>query len=604
MGPARRWIDRPANRLMLHAVTFVALAVWSWRKWPDPIVDFGRELYVPWQLTKGKVLYRDIASLFGPFSQYLNALWFNLFGVSLTTLIVCNLAILAATVAGIHYLFAVSCGPSVATVASMVVLLLFGFSQYEGLGNYNFVCPYAHEATHSIALAVGVMVCFYRGVRDAHVRWFALGGICFGLLLLTKAETSLAMAAAAAAGLGCAYALDRGDTRIALSGAAAFAGCALVPVFAFLVYFSRHMPVSDAAHGLAVAWTTILTGQVARNVFYLRSMGLDDPIGNGARMLEMFLGFALIVAAVAAVDAAWPSNSSLSTMAVARRFARLAILIGSFVLLPWTEFPRALPLISLSAVIVFAAMFIAHRRDRAAATSLVPLVMWSTFSLVLLGKMMLNARIYQYGFYLAMPATVALAVMLVWLLPRWLEHGGGRGEIFRAVASLTFASGIALYLGISFGIYRMKDLRIGSDGDAFMAFGPSQTWQGAAVVDALRALEAIPRNRTVAVVPEGVTINYLSRRDNPTPYINLMVPEMLTFGEGVIQRAFEQAPPDYILLVHRDTAEYGMPYFGSDPRYGQEIMRWIGSHYTAVDVIGKTPLQQGGYGIAVLKASR
>src|ERR1700681_1725883 len=313
MDAPKRRIDMPLNRLILHAVTFIALAVWSWRKWPDPLVDFGRELYVPWQLTKGKVLYRDIASLFGPFSQYLNALWFKLFGVSVTTLVVCNLAILAATVAGIHYLFAVSCGPSVATVASMVVLLLFGFSQYEGLGNYNFVCPYAHEATHSIALAVGVMVCFYRGVRDALVRWFALGGICFGLVLLTKAETSLAMAAAAAGRLRCAYALDRGDTRIALRGAAAFAGCALAPVCAFLAYFSLHMPVSDAARGLAVAWTTIVTGQVARNVFYLRSMGLDDPIGNGARMLEMFLGFALIVGVVAAVDAAWPPNSSLST---------------------------------------------------------------------------------------------------------------------------------------------------------------------------------------------------------------------------------------------------------------------------------------------------
>ena len=141
------------NRLLLHAVTFAALTWWSWRKWADPLVDFGRELYVPWQLANGKVLYRDIAHFFGPFSQYLNALWFRLFGVSLTTLIFSNLTILAATVAGIHYLFAVSCGPSAATAASMLVLLLFGFSQYADVGNYAFVAPYSHEATHSIALA-------------------------------------------------------------------------------------------------------------------------------------------------------------------------------------------------------------------------------------------------------------------------------------------------------------------------------------------------------------------------------------------------------------------------------------------------------------------
>ena len=34
--------------------------IWSWGTWPDPTIDFGRELYVPWRLTHGDVLYRSI----------------------------------------------------------------------------------------------------------------------------------------------------------------------------------------------------------------------------------------------------------------------------------------------------------------------------------------------------------------------------------------------------------------------------------------------------------------------------------------------------------------------------------------------------------------
>jgi hypothetical protein len=600
------------NRLALHAVTFVALTLWSWRKWADPLVDFGRELYVPWQLTNGKVLYRDIAHLFGPFSQYLNALWFRLFGVSLTTLIFSNLAILAATVAGIHYLFAATCGPTAATAASMVVLLLFGFSQYMDVGNYTFICPYSHEATHSIALAVGVMVCLYRGVRDRRVRWFALAGLLFGCVVLTKAETSLAMAVAAAAGLGCAGALDREGARIARAGTSAFVGCALAPALGFLIYLSRHMPLSEAVRGLAGAWMTILGGAVARNVFYRNGMGLDDPFGNAIRMLKMFLGLALLVAALAAADAAWPQRYRISgNGSVARRILKLtllvvglgAILMASLVAIPWTQFPRALPLTSLSAILMFVAMFIARRNDRAAAVAFVPLVMWSTFSFVLLGKMLLNARISHYGFYLAMPATVVLAVVLVWLVPRWLHSGAGRGAIFRTVATLLLAEGIVVYLGISQGLYRMKTLEIGSSGDAILTFGPAVDWRGQAIIEALRALEAMPRGATVAVLPEGVMINYLSRRENPTPYTNLMPPELLTFGEGVIQDRFERTPPDFILLVHKGGKEYDVPYFGSDPRNGQAMMDWIGRHYTTVQVIGRTPLHEGGYGIAILKTS-
>src|SRR4030042_4421562 len=89
-----KWLSAAAGPALL-VFAFIALAQWTWRKWPDPLIDFGKELYVAWQLSQGQVLYRDLAHLFGPFSQYLNAAAFRLCGVSLTTLIVLNLLILA-----------------------------------------------------------------------------------------------------------------------------------------------------------------------------------------------------------------------------------------------------------------------------------------------------------------------------------------------------------------------------------------------------------------------------------------------------------------------------------------------------------------------------
>ena len=46
--------------VLVLAIVFAMLTVWSWLKWPDPLIDFGRELYTPWQLSSGKVLYRDV----------------------------------------------------------------------------------------------------------------------------------------------------------------------------------------------------------------------------------------------------------------------------------------------------------------------------------------------------------------------------------------------------------------------------------------------------------------------------------------------------------------------------------------------------------------
>jgi len=63
---------------------------------PDILVDFGIQLYLPWRISQGDVLYRDVMYLTGgPLSQYFNALLFKIFGVSFRTLIFANLAITA-----------------------------------------------------------------------------------------------------------------------------------------------------------------------------------------------------------------------------------------------------------------------------------------------------------------------------------------------------------------------------------------------------------------------------------------------------------------------------------------------------------------------------
>ena len=51
----------------------------SWMKWPDVLIDYGKELYIPWQLTEGRALYRDFEIFMGPLSFYFNSLVFRLF---------------------------------------------------------------------------------------------------------------------------------------------------------------------------------------------------------------------------------------------------------------------------------------------------------------------------------------------------------------------------------------------------------------------------------------------------------------------------------------------------------------------------------------------
>src|SRR5215217_4972709 len=93
---AARSIPRAAVGLSVVLLTLIAMLAITWRTWPEPVTDFGRELYVPWQLSQGKVLYRDIAYFNGPLSPYFNALIFKLLGPGLMKLASVNIAILIA----------------------------------------------------------------------------------------------------------------------------------------------------------------------------------------------------------------------------------------------------------------------------------------------------------------------------------------------------------------------------------------------------------------------------------------------------------------------------------------------------------------------------
>ena len=118
--------------------------MWSWGRWADPIVDFGNEPYISWQLLEGRALYRNLAWLYGPLSPWLNAFSFRLFGTSLATLAVFNLVV-AAVLAIVVYRFCRSCSDAfTASVGTSVLLVGFVFPHHsEDAANYNFVWPYA-----------------------------------------------------------------------------------------------------------------------------------------------------------------------------------------------------------------------------------------------------------------------------------------------------------------------------------------------------------------------------------------------------------------------------------------------------------------------------
>jgi len=283
-------------------------------------------------------------------------------------------------------------------------------------------------------------------------------------------------------------------------------------------------------------------------------------------------------------------------------FARVSLLLVSFLVIRWDDFPSALPLITTCWIAVLSALFYRIRHDREKALKVLLQVFWAVFSLVLLAKIILDVRLYHYGFYLALPATVLLVMMLVSTIPSLMVHRGAQGRVFRSVSVLMLLAGIGMHFAFAQAAYSRKHYSVGTGADRFLAFDTKEHWEARAISDVLSLIQGtVPSDATMVVFPEGVMINYLSRRNNPTPYISFMLPEMRAFGEDRIIESLGDAPPDYALLVYRDTREYGFRSFGSDPQYGQKIMNWLEANYVSIAITGDRPVRDGGHGIEIFR---
>lgn len=543
---------------------FLSMLTWTWGTWPDPVVDFGREIYVPWRLSEGEVLYRDIVSYFnGPFCPYLHALLFRMFGASLRTLVIFNIGVAAAIGAIIFRLTERVAGATAASAGSVTFFILFAFAQFLPTGNYNYVCPYSYELTHGIALTLAMMLALDAAKRTSSRRWCAAAGICFGLIWLTKAEISLAASVAAGAYLCCSGQRWR--------EVGAFAGCAIAVVVAAFVLLASSMPASTAARGMLGSWRWIGDRTLLDMPYFKEIAGtLDAPRSIRSMLVSAAVYLAIFLPAA--------GIATLRRSAVQRR-APLAA--GIFVLLVvlglsmwdsinWNLFASPMP-VFLAAMVTWLGVVRLRRRQCTADLAL-PLALCA-WALALLAKIPLNVRIYHYGFALAMPgAMVAIAVLVSWI-PRRIDRAGGNGAVFRAAALAVLV--VALYAHIRWMNMMLapRTTIVAAGADRFRA-----DTRGAVINRALAeiARTTSPRD-TLLAVPEGLFINFLSRRVNPTGQLNFTPPAVAMYGQEEMLRAIERRPPDLIAMVSTDSSEYGARYFGQD--YARTIGQWIDRNY-------------------------
>lgn len=583
-----------AGSFMLHL---------SWLKWPDLLIDYGRELYVPWQITQGKVLYADINHLYGPLSHYINAFLFQIFGTGLSTLAYFNIALVILLTFIIYNLFKSAFEDVIATAAGTCFLVIFAFSQFTGIANYNFVCPYSHEITYGIFLFFLGLLVFKKYLTEPKPVYAAAIGLILGLIFLTKVEIFLAAFGSFLCGLIFIFLrLKPHHPKKHLFSLIFFF---LLPITAFFAYFSFHMPVMGAIHSILSSYTNIFIGAEVDNIFYLRISGLDNPARNMMLMLRETLGYFIlfIFTGLIAYLFARVTSRILRYAGVVIIFALTFLIIFSgFFSINWMEIARAYPVLLLLLLVYLVIDLIRKREDKTFTARYLPFILLTLFSLLLLLKMILNVRLYHYGFALAMPASLVVAALLLYYVPMWISRLGNKAVAMSFTGLFIFFA-LLFYFSLTKHIYDLKTCPVAEGRDKFLTFDAKLAGHGPIVNKALRYIDqSMVPNDTFIVMPDGVMLNYLSRRENPSRYFEFTPNFVEAMGEEKILKDISLKPPSFIILTEKDTSEHGARYFGKD--YAHNIYSWIIGNYDKEILLGSEPLTGNGFGIIIARKKK
>ena len=582
-----------------------SLAVWllavSWLRWVDPVIDFGREVYLPWRILQGEHLGRDFVHPYGPLSVYLNAGLMGIFGVSVRTLVIANLAVFGGVVFCLYRVLRRSFGFLPAAVASLVGVAVFGFAHYWGINNYTYAAPYSHEATHGMLLLLLLLLWLGRprsmhySLRDGFIAG-ALTGFCWltkteyvagSLLLITITLLRLASDRTLRPRLG----RWAGGCTVGLGLTLGLAAVLLATV----------MPVATSVRlALNALLAPLAYGEYSRSAHVLRFLGADNLWANVQTVIIRGGG---TLGCLAAITAAGRYASARPSRWAKVLFIGIVLagVLAAIPRIPWLFCGTAFPVLLAAAAGIMVIQVRAAQRPRGSF----PCRQWNqllflTAAVGLLARMAFDPTISHYGFFQALLAGTWLCGYLVGEWPRLATSSPlVRGGLIVAVLVLLGGGSVSL-VNISQRFYRAKGTAIGEGGDRVWGFAPQiyalpEYWELARRYVVAHS----PPGSSLLVVPEGLSLNYWTRRRHPLRITDLL-PATLRLNRGDVVAELAAHPPKSVVLVSRpNMTELGYATYGQDASSGQAILEWVSRHYTLVAEVGSKPFAPGGVGLQI-----
>lgn len=518
----------------------IAILIGTFAHHGSLIVDCGREAYYSLQVAQGKVLYKDIFNIYGPFSYMYNALLFKIFRVNLNVLFLSG-CVSSFFITSLIYLIARRFMNEFTSFSISIFAIMVGALNTN---IFNTVFPY------SFGMLYGTVA------------------VLASIWLLLKYEES-------------------SEKNLYLYLSAFFAGLCVANKYEFLTYFLviayaafKIKPLNFKQYSL-LAGSLLLAPAVCFAILFLQGMRLQDLITTGLIINKMahtntlnyfyqhtgvfFHKKTLPLLIRKFFEALIPLALFFGATKLKKKFLSVSLaLIAAFLVIHNTfiEVFAFLPLL-------ISILFIFNFKNIYKNTNLMIITL---SSILLCMKLYWGLILLSYGDYLiGLPLITIIALVLYKFKNKKINQ-------------LIFSS-FLLLASIPFFLLDLHDLKSKKD---FISTLRGKFYLEESFVPSTNTLMKYlqgntKKTDTVMIFPEGQLINFLTERKSDDIYGSLIPLYVETFGEDNIINHFKQTKPEYIIFNNWDYKGYYLKYICND--YAQSFCAFVAQNYTQEKVI-------------------
>ncbi|HYL57281.1 MAG TPA: glycosyltransferase family 39 protein [Candidatus Acidoferrales bacterium] len=555
------------------------LLLQTWAHWGDLQIDCGREVYVPYELLKGRMLYRDLAYPYGPLVPYLQALTIAVFGLHFTTFYIFGL-VCTLTIAYLAYSIARSVLPPAASLAVSIVCLTQGFSQFI----FNYIFPYSYAAVAGLLLGLATLYFLLAFLDTGSRRKLAIASLVAGLTLISKQE----FGAVAFLAVGFAVLLDfvasPAAARLLRHAGVVMLGL-LVPALTYGWLFWRLTPDFILRENFALSATSP----------FMRTLGPRWIAQHGFRfvpreMISTLLGVVFSLGTWFLV-ARWSSTTNRAGRIVLLCVAALTAALAELVFFPATNHVLwALIALNLWIMATFplGMCWLAPAILIGAMTGLIPgsdrktnraIALIAVFALALALRVLFAVQRSDYSVYYDLPIYIVFMIALTAVL----RAGAGR---LRLAARDRLVNNILLTISIWLFVVPIPNPpfpTIPLETPLGLIF--TKPAEAAAVPKLVSFIESqTAAGHRVLILPEFPMMYAMTGTEAPSRWFEVAPGLLGDDDEKKLIADAEAARVDYVIVTNRATPEYGVPYFGLD--WAQGLYAWIVGNFEQVGEFG------------------